>query len=131
MAVKFARVAVETAVVAMLKFALTDPSGTVKVAGGVATALSEDKVTVNPPGGASPVNVMVPVPLFPPTTDPGLIVNLENTAGLSVRVVDAEIVCSKAETVAVSVAATEYVVILKVAVVVRGGKVIVASGTTS
>jgi hypothetical protein len=46
-----------------------------------------DKVTTAPPAGAAPFKVTVPVELFPPTTDVGLLVIEERVAALTLRVV--------------------------------------------
>ena len=62
-------VALETARVEMVKFALVAPAGTVTVLGTVATfVLLLLRLTTNPPDGAGPLRVTVPVLLLPPTT---------------------------------------------------------------
>ena len=62
----------ETGLVAMVKVVEALPSGMVTVAGTVAQSLLlEDRLTVIPPAGAFWSMVMVPVVLFPPTTDDG------------------------------------------------------------
>jgi len=45
------------------------------------------KVIVAPPAGALPLKVRVPVELFPPTTEVGLLVIDERVAALTVSVV--------------------------------------------
>jgi len=62
-------VALETACVETVKFALVAPAGTVTVLGTVATfVLLLLRFTTNPPDGAGAVRVTVPVLLLPPTT---------------------------------------------------------------
>ena len=62
-------VALETARVETVKFALVAPAGTVTVLGTVATfVLLLLRFTTNPPDGAGAVRVTVPVLLLPPTT---------------------------------------------------------------
>jgi hypothetical protein len=70
-----------------VKFALLAPTGMVTLAGTRATAvLLVDRITTAPPAGAAPVNVAVPVELFPPTTDLGVRVTEDKTAAFTVRV---------------------------------------------
>ncbi len=62
-------VALETACVETVKFALVAPAGTITVLGTVATfVLLLLRFTTNPPDGAGAVRVTVPVLLLPPTT---------------------------------------------------------------
>ena len=62
-------VALETACVETVKFALVAPAGTVTVLGTVATfVLLLLRFTTNPPDGAGPLRVTVPVAALPPTT---------------------------------------------------------------
>ena len=61
-------VALETACVETVKFALVAPAGTVTVLGTVATLVLLLRFTTNPPDGAGAVRVTVPVLLLPPTT---------------------------------------------------------------
>jgi hypothetical protein len=62
-------VALETARVETVKFALVAPAGTITVLGTVATfVLLLLRFTTNPPDGAGAVRVTVPVLLLPPTT---------------------------------------------------------------
>jgi len=70
-------VALETARVETVKFALVAPAGTVTVLGTVATfVLLLLRFTTNPPDGAGAVRVTVPVLLLPPTTLVGFSVRL-------------------------------------------------------
>lgn len=62
----------ETALVATVKLTLSEPAGTVTLAGMVAAALSElCSVTTAPPDGADPLSTTVPVDGFPPVTSKG------------------------------------------------------------
>jgi hypothetical protein len=63
-----ALVLVDTEVVLTVKFTKVSPSGTVTDDGTIASALSLDKRTVNPPAGAGPVSVTVAIELLPPFT---------------------------------------------------------------
>jgi hypothetical protein len=63
------------------------PLGTVTVAGTCATDVSLlARVTNAPPDGADPFMVIVPVELFPPTTDVGVLVNVDRAAAATARV---------------------------------------------
>ena len=74
--------------VVMVNVALLEPAVTMTLAGTWAAAvLLLCKVTVAPPAGAAPFNVTVPVELFPPTTDVGFLVNVDNVGALTVSVV--------------------------------------------
>jgi hypothetical protein len=67
---------VEPVKVAIEKFALVAPAGTVTDAGTVAAAVFElDRETATPPVGAAPEIVTVPVALVPPVTAVGLSVS--------------------------------------------------------
>lgn len=62
--------------------ALVAPTGTVTLAGTVATAvLLLESVTSAPPEGAAAVKVTVPVEKLPPTTDVGLMLTADRLAG--------------------------------------------------
>jgi hypothetical protein len=76
-----AEVLTRTALVAIAKLAVLAFSGTVTLAGTVATALPLESETTTPPGVAGAVSVTVPVDDVPPTTDSGLRLRLE-TVGL-------------------------------------------------
>lgn len=62
------------------------PAATVTVAGTVALAVLEVKVTAVPPVGAIPLKVTVPVEVAPPWTDVGFNETAVRTAGLIVSV---------------------------------------------
>jgi hypothetical protein len=68
--------AVETTVVEMLKVAEVALSATVTEAGTAAAELLDVSETVNPPDGAGPVSLTVPVAGPPPTTEIGSTVTL-------------------------------------------------------
>ena len=71
-------VALATADVVTVKFALVAPAGTVTVAGVVAAIELLESVTAVPPEGAALVNVTVPVVGLPLTTLVGLTVREES-----------------------------------------------------
>jgi len=72
----------------MENVALLEPAVTMTLAGiWAAAVLLLCSVTVAPPAGAAPFNVTVPVELFPPTTDVGFLVSVDNVGALTVRVV--------------------------------------------
>ena len=74
--------------VVMVNVALLEPAVTMTLAGTWAAAvLLLCNVTVAPPAGAAPFSVTVPVELFPPTTDVGFLVNVDNVGALTVSVV--------------------------------------------
>lgn len=65
--------------------ALVAPTGTVTLAGTVATAvLLLESVTSAPPEGAAAVKVTVPVEKLPPTTDVGLMLTADRLAGAGI-----------------------------------------------
>lgn len=65
----------ETALVVIVKVADVEPAGMVIVAGTVASAELELRVIVNPPVGAAPPRVKVPVEEDPPVTVVGFSVS--------------------------------------------------------
>ena len=72
----------------IVKVALVAPAGTRTLAGTCAAAvLLLESVTVAPPAGAAPFKVAVPVELFPPTTDDGVLVMEDKVAAFTVSVV--------------------------------------------
>jgi len=77
-----------TPLVLIVNVTLVDPAAIVTFVGTCATELLLlCKVRTAPPAGAAPFKVTVPVELFPPTTDVGLLVIEERVAALTVRVV--------------------------------------------
>jgi hypothetical protein len=68
-----------------VKVAVFCPAGTVTLAGVVAAVLVVDKETTAPPVGAVPLKVTVPVEETPPSTVAGLIVTVDRTPGVTVR----------------------------------------------
>lgn len=77
---------VETALVFTVKVAEVEPAAMATLAGSVALALLDDRVTAVPPGPALPLNVAVPVELLPPVTDVGDTLMLLRVAGEIVSV---------------------------------------------
>ena len=77
-----------TPLVVMVKVVLVEPAAIVTLAGTcAAAALLLLSVTTAPPAGAAPFSVTVPVELFPPTTDVGLLVSDDSVAAVTVSVV--------------------------------------------
>ena len=74
-----------TAVVVTVKVALVAPATTVTLAGVAADVLLSDNAISDPPDGAGPLNLTVPVDDEPPITVVGLKVKELSTAGLIVR----------------------------------------------
>ena len=80
-------VAVETALVVTVKFAVVVPATAVTFAGTVATfVLLLESLTVVPAAGAEPLKVMVPVDGLPPTTVDGFKLKEDNLGGVMVKV---------------------------------------------
>ena len=76
----------ETGIVETGNGAEEDPAGMVTEAPTVMPPLLDDKVTTNPPVGAGPVKVAVPVVAVPPVTVAGARPTLARLAGLTVTV---------------------------------------------
>jgi hypothetical protein len=74
-----------TPVVVTVNVPVVDPAATVIVAGTVAAALPEVKLTASPPVGAGPLRVTVPVDGDPPVTDVGLSPNVVTTGAVIAR----------------------------------------------
>jgi len=72
------------------------------------------KVTATPPVGAAPFSVTVPVELLPPTTDVGVLVNVDNVGAFTDNVV-VRVTPNVPETVTEVFTATGVVLIVKVA----------------
>ena len=86
-AVMVAVVDVETPEVVMAKVAEVAPAATVTLVGGRALVLLEVRATDNPPAGATPLRVSVPVDDVPPSTDVGETTKLDGIGAVTVRVV--------------------------------------------
>jgi hypothetical protein len=80
----FADPAFVTVEVAMVNVAVVAFAPTVTVAGTVALAPSEARLTTRPPVGAGPLRVTVPVEVFPPYT---LLGSRERVVGVGARTV--------------------------------------------
>ena len=76
-----------TATVVMLNVAVFAPAETTIDVGTVTAALELTRLTLNPPVGAIPVRVIVPVTVVadPPVTTVGETVTLESVGGCTVR----------------------------------------------
>jgi hypothetical protein len=74
-----------TGVVVTVKVALVAPAATVTLAGIVADVLLSDRAISDPPGGAGPFSLTVPVDDEPPVTVVGVKVKEPSTGGLIVR----------------------------------------------
>lgn len=115
-----------TPVVVTVKVPVVAPAATVTVAGTVAAALFDARLTVKPPVGAAPVRVTVPVDVAPPRTDVGLSETAETPAGVTVRFALAVPPLAAAEIEAVVLAPTAVVETVNVAVVAPAATVTVA-----
>ena len=128
-AVIVALVDVATAVVAIVKVADVDPAVTVTLEGGTALVLLDVRATTNPPVGAGPLIVKVPVEDVPPTTDVGATVRVFGTGGTTVNVAVTDVLLAVAVIVAAVDVATAVVVIVKVAEVAPADTVTLDGGT--
>ena len=105
-----------TPLVVITNVAVVEPAPMVTLRGTCAAdVLLLDNVTVAPPAGAAPFRVRVPVELFPPTTELGLLVRDDSVAELTVSVV-VRVTPYIAVIVTEVLAATGVVVTVKVAV---------------
>jgi hypothetical protein len=104
-----------TPLVVIVKVVLVDPAAISTLAGTCAAdVLLLCNVTSAPPAGARPLKVTVPVELFPPTTEVGVLVSEDRVGALTVRVV--VLVTTKVPEIATDVLAdTGVVVMVKVA----------------
>src|SRR5437773_1425567 len=118
-----------TALVLIVKVAVVLAAGTVTLEGTLAAALLLESVTCAPPAGASPLSVTVPVDdCVPPVTLVGFNVSEETVGrggGITVSEEDGRASRRDAEKVTGVDAATEKVLIVKVAVVLAAGPVTV------
>ena len=87
LAVIVTAVDVDTGDVVTVKVALLLPAATVTAAGTVAAPLSLLSDTADPPAGAGPLSVTVPVELTPPLTLVGLKLRVTKAGGITVSVV--------------------------------------------
>ena len=113
-----------------MNVAVVAPAATVTLEGTVAAALLDANVTVSPPAGAGPVSVSVAVEVPPPFTEVGESEIPDRVAGETIMLTDFVTVPRVAVRVAVVLAATGVVVIVKVAEDEPSGTVTVA-GTTA
>ena len=110
---------------------LVAPAGTVTLAGTDDALELSDSETVAPPLGAAPLNVTVPVELFPPTTLVGLRPSAVSVGplvppGVTVRpaVFDQPVLSARPEMITPVFAVTDDVVIGNVALVAFSGTVV-------
>lgn len=127
----FAVVEVITILVFTTKVALVAPAGTVTLAGTLAARLSLVTRTCEPPAGAGPFRVTVPVevPRGPPTTLFGLSVSEDTAGGRTVSMAVRAPPPKDAEMVTEVDAATALVVRVKVALVAPAATVTPLAGT--
>lgn len=130
-AVMVAAVDAVTVEVVIVKFADVAPAATMTLVGGFALVLLDARVTTNPPVGAGPLKVTVPVEDFPPSTVEGATATLSRVAGVTVRVAVAVCPAEEAVIVAFVLAATPFVVIVNVPVVAPPGIVTKAGATAA
>ena len=86
--VKVADVWLVTTDVKIEKLAVEAPAAMVTVAGNITDEELEVTVTVNPPAGARPLRVILPVAVNPPMTEAGAMLNPVKLAGVMVNVAD-------------------------------------------
>jgi hypothetical protein len=104
-----------TPLVVIVNVAVVEPSAMVTLRGTcTADVLLLDNVTMAPPAGAAPFRASVPVELFPPTTELGLLVRDDSVAALTVSVV-VRVAPYIAVIVTEALAATGVVVMVNVA----------------
>ncbi len=114
-----------------VKVTVVLPAGIVTVAGTVpAAVLSELRATTNPPTGALPEIVTVPVEFVPPKTDVGLKVRVVTTGAVTVNVAVDVLPLSVPTMLAVTSAGTITVVAVKVALVEPAGITTLAGTVT-
>ena len=125
-AVTVAETLVAVGLVVIVKFPVIAPAATVTDAGVTALALLELRLTTDPPVGAGPLSVTVPVELLPPTTEVGATETEAGTGGTTVTIALTVEACELAVMVTLVEAATGEVLIVKVPVVPPAGTVILA-----
>jgi len=101
----------------MVNVPFVAPAATIAVAGTVAAALPDVKLTVKPPVGAGPLRVIVPVDVVPPVTLAGLRLRADTTGAVMARLAVDEFVPIVAVMVADALAVTAVVAMLNVPVV--------------
>ena len=121
-----AGVLVATPVVVIVNVPVIDPDGTVTVAGTVAAALLDVRLTTVPPVPAVAPSVTVPVDDVPPVTDVGLTATATVLAGCTVRAAEAEPPFAAAVMFPVTSAVVVVVVTVKFAVEAPAGTETVA-----
>ena len=126
LAVTTTPVSVETAFVVTVKIASCEPAATVTVAGTVAEASLESRLTTRPPVGALVSRLTIPVAVLPPATPAGEMVMTETRGAVTVRSAFAAVPLDEAVMVADAFAETAIVVIVKVALVAPSATVTLA-----
>lgn len=119
-------VTASTALVVTVNVAVVAPAATVTLTGVLEDVLSSDNVTTEPPAGAAPLRVTVPVEEVPPVTVTGLIVKFERVGALIVRAAVFVTPARIPETVTLVLVPTATVVTLNVAEVVPAATVTLA-----
>lgn len=120
-----AATAAVTGAVVTVNVAEYEPAAIVTVAGTAALLLFEARLTINPPLGAGPVSVAVPVEALPPVTVVGASESELKVAGVIPKVALSEVVPRVAVRVAVVDAVTDEVVTVNVVLLAPCGMVTV------
>lgn len=126
LAVMTTPVSVDTAFVFTVKIASCEPAGTVTVAGTVAAASLESKLTTRPPVGALVSRLTIPVAVLPPATPAGEMVMTETRGAVTVRSAFADVPLDEAVIVADAFAETATVETVNVALVAPSATVTLA-----
>lgn len=126
LAVMTTPVSVDTAFVVTVNNASCEPAATVTVAGTVAAASLDSKVTTRPPVGALVSRLTIPVAVLPPATPAGEMVMTETRGAVTVRSAFADVPLDEAVMVAEAFAETAIVVIVNVALVAPSATVTLA-----
>ena len=131
LAVTTTPVSVETAFVLTVKIASCEPAATVTVAGTVAAASLESRLTTMPPVGALVSRLTIPVAVLPPATPAGEMVMTETRGAVTVRSAFAAVPLDEAVMVAEAFAETAIVVIVNVALVAPSATVTLAGSVAA
>ena len=115
--------------VVMVKVAVVAPAATVTLAGTVVLLLLSDNVTTDPPLGAGPFRVTVPVEELPPVTVAGFRLTEASAGGLTVSVA-VLVPFEVAVIVTVCCVLTAAVVMVKAALVAPAGTVTLGGTAT-